>query len=51
MVTPLNPAVVPAVSYEYLFCLPSSEWLHPPARWKVQRLLLKSCTLGTAGHR
>jgi hypothetical protein len=27
MITPLNLVVVPTVSYEYLFCLPLSEWL------------------------
>jgi hypothetical protein len=39
-----------AVSYEYLFCHPSNDWLWPPARRKAQGLLSGSCTLGTAGH-
>jgi hypothetical protein len=35
-ITPLNPAVAPTTSYEYLFCLPSSDWLWPPTRWKAR---------------
>jgi hypothetical protein len=50
MVTPLNTTVVPAVPYEYLFYIPSSEWLRPPARRKSWGLLLGSYTLGTMGH-
>jgi hypothetical protein len=50
IITPLNPAVVPAVSYEYLFDLPSSERLRPLARRKVWGLLLGSCTSGIVGH-
>jgi hypothetical protein len=34
--SPLNPAMVPAVAYEYLLCLPSSELPQPPARWKAR---------------
>jgi hypothetical protein len=49
IITPLNPAAVPTVSYEYLFCLPSSEWLWLPARRKDWGLLSGSCTPGTAG--
>jgi hypothetical protein len=30
MAPPPNPIVVPTVTYEYLFCLPSSERLWPP---------------------
>jgi hypothetical protein len=43
IITPPNPAVVPAVSYEYLFDLPSSERFRPLARRKVRGLLLGSC--------
>jgi hypothetical protein len=50
IITSLNPATVPAVSYEYLFCLPSSDRLRPPARRKAQGLLSGSCTLGTVGR-
>jgi hypothetical protein len=50
MSLPSNPVAVPAVTYEYLFCLSSSEWLWPPGRWKARGLLLGSCTAGTVGH-
>jgi hypothetical protein len=30
----LNPVVVYAVSYEYLFCHLTRDRLRPPARWK-----------------
>jgi hypothetical protein len=50
MVTPPNPVAVPTISYEHLFCLPSSERLWPPTRWKAQGLLSGSSTLGTVGH-
>jgi hypothetical protein len=50
MATPLNPTVVPAVIYEHIFNLPSSEWPWPPAQRKAQRLLLGSYTLGTVGR-
>jgi hypothetical protein len=46
-----NPASVPVVSYEYLFYHPMSDRTQPPARRKALGLLLRSCTLGTAGHR
>jgi hypothetical protein len=45
MASPMNPAVIPIVTYEYLFCLPSSERLRPPARRKAQGLLSGSCTM------
>jgi hypothetical protein len=35
------------MTYEYLFCLPSSEWPRPPAQWKARGLLSGS---GTMGH-
>jgi hypothetical protein len=46
----LNPAVVPTVTYEYLFYLPSSERLRPLAQWNTQGLLSGYCTTGTVGH-
>jgi hypothetical protein len=42
--------MAPAVTYEYLFCLHSSERLRPPIRRKAQGLLSGSCTPGTVGH-
>jgi hypothetical protein len=45
-----NPVAVPAVTYEYIFYLSSSEWFRPPAQQKARGLLSESCTLGTAGH-
>jgi hypothetical protein len=39
-----NPAVVPVMTYYYLFCLPSSERPQPPARRHAQGLLSRSCT-------
>jgi hypothetical protein len=45
-----NPVMAPAVPHEYLFCLPSSEWLRPLARQKVRGLLSRSCTLSTMGR-
>jgi hypothetical protein len=39
MALPTNPTVVPIVTYQYLFCLPSSERLQPPAQRKAQVLL------------
>jgi hypothetical protein len=42
---------VPAVTYEYLFCPPSSDRLRPLAQSRPWRLLSGSCTLGTVGHR
>jgi hypothetical protein len=51
MASPPNPAVVPTVTSEYLFFLPLSERLWPPARWKAQGLLLGSCAPGIVGHR
>jgi hypothetical protein len=50
MASPLNHVVVPIVTYEYLFCLLSSEWLRPPTRHKAQGLLSGSCTPSTVGH-
>jgi hypothetical protein len=46
MASPLNLTVVPTVIYEYLFYPQSSERLWPPIHWKVQGLLLESCTSG-----
>jgi hypothetical protein len=46
MASPLNPAVVHTVTYEYLFCLPSSDWLQPSTRQEDRGLLTGSCTLG-----
>jgi hypothetical protein len=51
MAKPPNPAMVPILSYENIFCLPSSEWHWPPVRWKTRGLLSGSCTSGTIGHR
>jgi hypothetical protein len=51
MASPPNPVAVPIVSYEYLFCLPSSERPRSPIRWKARGLLSGSCTPTTAGHR
>jgi hypothetical protein len=51
MASPLNPVMAPAVTYEYLFCLPLSERLRTPAQWKARDLLSGSCTPGTVGHR
>jgi hypothetical protein len=34
--SPPNPAMALIVTYEYLFCLPSSDRLRPPAREKAQ---------------
>jgi hypothetical protein len=50
MATPPNPTVVPTVSYEYLFCLPSSERFQPPARRMAQGLLSGFSTPETAGR-
>jgi hypothetical protein len=51
MASPPNPAVVPIVTYEYLFYLPSSEWPRPPALWKAWGLLPGSCIPVITGHR
>jgi hypothetical protein len=50
IITTSNPTVVPTTSYEYLFYLPTSDQLWPPARRKAQGLLSRSSTLSTAGH-
>jgi hypothetical protein len=49
MALPMNLAVVPAVTYEYLFFLPLSEWLRPPAQQKAWGLLSGSYNLSTVG--
>jgi hypothetical protein len=49
--SPSNLVAAPVVTYEYLFYLPSSERLHPPARWKARELWPGSCTPGTTGRR
>jgi hypothetical protein len=46
-ISPLNLTAAPAVTYEHLFCLPSTDRLLPPARWKARGLLSGSSTLGT----
>jgi hypothetical protein len=46
-----NPTKVPTVTYEYLFCPPSSDQLRPPAQRRAQGLLSGSSTSGTAGCR
>jgi hypothetical protein len=51
MISPPNLAEVPEVTYEYLFCPPSSDWLRPPAHWRARGLLSGSRTPGTVGHR
>jgi hypothetical protein len=51
MASASNPVMAPAVTYEYLLCLMSSDQLRPLARWKGVGLLLRSSTPGTAGHR
>jgi hypothetical protein len=48
-ISPLNPAEVPTVTYEYLFCPPSSDQLRPPAQWRARGLLSGSSTPGTVG--
>jgi hypothetical protein len=50
MATPSYPVMAPAVIYEYLFYLLSSDRLRPPALQKAQGLLLGSSTLGTRDH-
>jgi hypothetical protein len=50
MASPPNPAAVPVVTYEYLFCLPSSEWPRPLSRPVAQGLLSGSCTPCIMGH-
>jgi hypothetical protein len=50
MASPPNPAVVPVVTYEYPFFLPSCDRPRPPAQWKARGLLSGSYTLGTVGH-
>jgi hypothetical protein len=50
MSLPPNHATVPVVTYDYLFYLPLSEQLWPPARRKAKGLLSGSCTPGTKGH-
>jgi hypothetical protein len=46
MTSPPNLMAVSVVTYEYLFCLPSSDRLRPPTRRKAQGLWTGSCTLG-----
>jgi hypothetical protein len=43
--------MAPAVTYEYLFYLPSSDRLQPPTQWMARGLLLGSSTPGTVGRR
>jgi hypothetical protein len=50
MSLPLNVVAVPTVTYEYPFCLPSSERLWPPTQQKARGLLSGSCTLATTGR-
>jgi hypothetical protein len=51
MASPPNHVMAPTVTYEYLFCRPSSERLRPIAQWKARGLLSGSCTPGITGHR
>jgi hypothetical protein len=51
MASPPNPAKAPAVTYEYLFYLPSNERLWPLAQQKAQGLLSVSSTPDTASCR
>jgi hypothetical protein len=51
MTLPLNPVVVPTITYEYLFYLLSSKQLRPPSQRKTQGLLSESCTTDTLGRR
>jgi hypothetical protein len=51
MASPPNPTAVPVVTYEYLFYIPSSERLWPPAQQKAWWLLSGSCTPSTVGRR
>jgi hypothetical protein len=51
MASPPNPSMVPVVTYEYLFCLLSSDRFQPPARQKARGLLSGSSTPGTVGRR
>jgi hypothetical protein len=46
MASPPNPAAVPIVTYEYLFCFPLSDRLRPPTQRKAQGLLAGSCISG-----
>jgi hypothetical protein len=48
MISPLNLMEAPAVTYEYLFCLLSSDPLWPPTQRKAQQLLSGSSTSGSA---
>jgi hypothetical protein len=50
MASPLNPPMALIITYEYLFCLPSSERLRSPIGRKARGLLSGSCTPGTTGH-
>jgi hypothetical protein len=51
MVSPLNLVMAPAVTYDYLLCLPSSDRLRPPTQWNARGLLSRSSSLGTTGYR
>jgi hypothetical protein len=51
IITPPNPTVAPTTSYEYLFCLPSSDRLWPPSRRKAWGRLSGSYTPCTTGCR
>jgi hypothetical protein len=50
MILPLNPAEVPTVTYEYMFCPLLSDQLWPPDRRRAWGLLSRSRTLGTMSH-
>jgi hypothetical protein len=50
MATPPNAVIIPIVTYEYLFCLPSNERPRALAQRKAWGLLLGSCALGTVSH-
>jgi hypothetical protein len=51
MASPSNSVVVPVVTYEYPFFLPSCDRPQPPPQQKAQGLLSGFCTPGTTSHR
>jgi hypothetical protein len=50
MISPLKAAETLIVTYEYLFYLPLSDRLRPPARRKARGLLSGSSTQSNTGH-
>jgi hypothetical protein len=51
MASPPNPAEVPIMTYEYPFCLPSSEQPRSPVQRKARGLMSWSYTPSTVGRR